>query len=174
LAVKSSNNSISVASNTTGIINSVNNSNSVIYWGYWKKDGEEDFQTGPTAAAPVVQTVGPTAFTSGQDLIGQVNAPIPSIRSITPATSGPSGAIGTVSTASNTNQILTGNTLIAALSVEIRAYKNLLWADRTISNYFLKPGRPGRIKYPKLTRDEFVKAATGILSPSFLRNLKVR
>jgi hypothetical protein len=153
----------------------VNNSNSVIYWGYWKKNGEEDFQTGPTAAAPVVQTVGPTAFTSGQDLIGQVNAPIASIRSITPASSGPSGAIGTVSTAStSTNQTLTGNTLIAALSVEIRAYKNLLWADRTISNYFLKPGRPGRIKYPKLTKDEFVKAAKGILSPAFLKNLKVR
>jgi hypothetical protein len=175
LAVKSSNNSISVAADSNGIINSVNNSNSVIYWGYWKKNGEEDFQTGPTAAAPVVETAGPTAFTSGQDLIGQVNAPIASIRSITPASSGPSGAIGTVSTASaSTNQTLTGNTLIAALSVEIRAYKNLLWADRTISNYFLKPGRPGRIKYPKLTKDEFIKAAKGILSPAFLRNLKVR
>lgn len=171
-ALKSSNNYINVAANTNGVINAVNNSNSVIYWGYWKKNGEEDFQTGATASAVVTETPGATAFTSGQDLVGQVNSPVPAIKSILPVTSGPSGAIGTVSTSTtSTNQALTGNVLIAALSVEMRGYKLLGWADRTIVNYFLQPGKPGRIKYPKIDKFDIVKAGKGILSPTYLKTL---
>jgi hypothetical protein len=173
-AIKSSNNYINFAATNNGVLNSINNSNSVLYWGYWKKNGEEDFQTGATASTQVVtETPGATAFTSGLDLIGQINSPVPSIKSILPASSGPSGPIGTVSTstAASTNQALSGNVLIAALSVEMRGYKFLGWADRTIVNYFLTPGKPGRIKYPNITKFDIVKAGKGILSPTYLKNL---
>ena len=139
--------------------------------GILEKNGEEDFATGATGSTNL-STVGATGATG--DILETLNAPIPSIRSILPATSG-SGirGIGTP-TASSTNQTLMGSAMIASLSAEMRGYKAIGWADQTITNYFLNPGKPGRIKYPKITKADVIKAGKGILAPATLRRLSGR
>ena len=66
----------------------------------------------------------------------------------------------------NASQTLNGNVLISALSAEMAGYKAIGWADPTIIQYFLTPGKPGYIKYPNLTLVSFKRAAEGILSPA--------
>ncbi len=174
---RDANNSISGANNYVNtaahnnILTPVNNSNSVMYWGYWKKNGEEDFATGVTGSTSSPVSVGTTGAT-GAATTDQVNAPIPSIRSILPATSG-SGTAGIGKpAAASTNQALTGAAKIAALSAEMAGYKAIGWADPTIVNYFLRPGKPGRIKYPNITKNDVAKAGKGILAPTTIKKLK--
>jgi hypothetical protein len=50
-------------------------------------------------------------------------------------------------------------------------YKAIGWADSTVMQYFLNPGKPGYIKYPNLTKSDFVKAADGILSPASISSI---
>lgn len=170
MAIKGANNYISIPS--SNILTPVNNANSVMYWGYWKKQGEDDIiigATGATAAAPIISP------TSGIGPIGIVEEalPTPIIKNVRPL-SPTSGTFSMGTTAANTNQALSGSALIAALSAEIAGYKATGWADRTISNYFLVPGKAGYIKYPGLTPAQFVQAARGILSPIFLIALRKR
>lgn len=168
--IKGANNYVNTAAHNN-ILTPVNNSNSVMYWGYWKKNGEEDFATGATGSTNLSTPV--TAGATG-DILEPLNAPVPSIRSILPATSG-SGTkgIGTPA-ASSTNQTLMGSVMIASLSAEMRGYKAIGWADQTITSYFLNPGKPGRIKYPRITKADVVKAGKGILAPATLRRLSGR
>jgi hypothetical protein len=168
-AISGANNYINSAAHNN-ILTPVNNSNSVMYWGYWKKNGEEDFFTGATGANNL-STPGPTGPTG--DILEPLNAPVPSIRSILPASSGASGAIGIqTAVAASTNQVLLGSAKISAISAEMRGYKAIGWADRTIVNYFLRPGKPGRIKYPNITKDDVIKAGKGILAPATIRKLR--
>jgi hypothetical protein len=167
--IKGSNNYVNTAAHNNILI-PVNNSNSVMYWGYWKKNGEEDFPTG-AAGSSNLQISGATGGTA--DNLEQLNAPVPSIKSIIPAAGSGTGGIGTSTTAAtSTNQTLVGTAMIAALSAEMRGYKAIGWADRTITNYFLNPGKPGRIKYPKITKADVIKAGKGILAPATLKRLK--
>ena len=130
--------------------------------------GEEDIvtgSTGATAASPVLS--------SSNAGIGVIEAPSSVIKSLEPLSStsgiGPIGAAGGQSTPS-----LVGSALIAALSAEMAGYKATKWADQTIINYFLIPGKPGYLKYPRLTKDEFIKAAKGILAPASLLKIRFR
>jgi hypothetical protein len=168
-SISSVGNSVSIGGST--LASTVGNTSSVMYWGYWKKDGEADFVTGPTAAPapPIVSTSG--SGTSGTGIIGTL-APAKSIvKSIPPAfiTSGQASAITTPGV--NTSQSLKGNILISALSAEMAGYKAIGWADSTVMQYFLNPGKPGYIKYPNLTKSDFVKAADGILSPASIKSI---
>jgi hypothetical protein len=45
------------------------------------------------------------------------------------------------------------------------------WAEQTIVDYFLTPGKPGYIQYPGLTKDQFKIAANGILSTATLSTI---
>jgi hypothetical protein len=171
-AINGANNYINSAS-YNNILTPVNNSNSVIYWGYWKKNGEADFVTGATASTGLPVTGGSTGPTS-ESINNLANSPLPSIKSVMPATPGTGGTPATATPAASTNQVLTGSALIASLSAEMRGYKAIRWADRTITNYFLKPGKPGRIKYPNITPEDVIKAGKGILSPFTLARLKIR
>jgi hypothetical protein len=170
-SIASVGNTISLAGTT--LASTIGNTSSVMYWGYWKKDGEADFATGATAApVTVVSTSG--SGTSGTGIIGTL-APAKSIvKTILPAsaTSGQASAI--TASASNTSQSLTGNTLISALSAEMAGYKAIGWADSTVIQYFLTPGKPGYIKYPNLTKSDFVKAADGILSPVNIASISTK
>jgi hypothetical protein len=168
-AIKGANNYVNTAAQNN-ILTPVNNSNSVIYWGYWKKNGEEDFATGATGSTSLPVSMGSTGATAAA-VPNQVNAPASSIRSIMPATSGSGTAgIGTP-TAASTNQTLAGSALIASLSAEMNGYKAIGWADQTVIDYFLTPGKPGRIKYPNITKADVVKAGNGILAPASLKKL---
>jgi hypothetical protein len=166
-AIKGANNYINLPA--SNILTPVNNANSVMYWGYWKKEGEADFVIGATAAPAPVITSG-----SGIGVVGSIEAsPSPIIKNILPLSS-TSGIFTIGAATSNTYETLTGSALIAALSAEIAGYNATGWKDQTIINYFLTPGKAGYIKYPGLTKAEFTKAASGILAPASLTNLNKR
>lgn len=161
MAISGANNYINIPA--SNILTPVNNANSVMYWGYWKKPGEDDIIVGATAAAPVITP------TSGVGVVGAVEepAPVPIIKNVKPRTSG-SGKFLIGSATANTTETLTGSALISALSAEIAGYKATGWQDQTIINYFMVPGKAGYIKYPGLTKQQFIQAATGILAPATL------
>ena len=169
-SIKGANAVIDPSANT--VLGSVNNTNSVMYWGYWKKEGEEDFATGATGASAVAVN---TSGTSGSGFIGTLESPsTPSVRSIKPA-SGTSGtaSVGT-SSGSATNQVLSGAALIASLSAEMAGYKSIGWTDDSIVDYFLVPGKPGYIKYPNITVQDVIEAGNGILAPGTINTLNNR
>lgn len=145
---------------------------SVLYWGYWKKDGENDvviIQPSETATS----TNGATGAT-GQSIGvtgGTLNAPSPSIRNINPPASQLTGTLIPSGSASQASPVLTGSSLVSALNAQIQGYKATGWADQTIISYFLSPGKPGFLQYPGLTREQFVQAAEGILAPASLEPL---
>ena len=141
---------------------STNNTSSVMYWGYWKKEGEEDFLTGATGGTTVLT---PTPETSGIVFTKEPASPAkPSIMTIKPASDTP--VVNTVSAA-----ISIGEATIRAVSADILELHDSGKPDSFILNYFLNPFQPGFAKYPKLTRDEFKKAAYGILLPATLNNI---
>jgi hypothetical protein len=149
-----------------------NESTSVLFWGYWRKEGEVAL---PTTETPVpVQPVIPVS--SGNQLVGSIQAaPANIIQSIRPASSGRIGLFSRIRNAAsgiNTNQSLTGTALTSALSAQIQGYVATGWAEQTIVDYFLTPGKPGYIQYSGLTRDQFKTAANGILSTATLSNIK--
>ena len=150
-----------------------NESTSVLFWGYWKKEGEVIVLPTDTAtvAAPAV------TVTSGNQLVGSITQAPPRsiIQSILPASSGRIGLFGRIRNASsvrNTNQQLTGTALTSALSAQIQGFVATGWADQTIVDYFLTPSKPGYITYPGLTNAQFKIAADGILSTTTLSNIK--
>ena len=163
-AVNGTNNYVNIPANN--ILLPTNNSNSVMYWGYWKKQGEADMVMGATGA-----TAASVGLSSSNVGIGVIEAPSSIIKSLEPLSStsgiGPVGSAGGQTTPS-----LIGSALIAALSAEMAGYKATKWADQTIINYFLTPGKPGYIKYPGLTKNQFIKAAKGILAPASLLKLR--
>lgn len=174
-------NSVSSASNS-GIDSSIQapspESSSVIYWGYWKKDGETEVvvPTTPTTPTTPTETITPAVITSGTSgvvgSIGQTD-PVGIVQSIKPAavngfgTSGTSGA----STTTNAGSQLSGNALISALSAQIQGFKSAGWSDQVIISYFLTPGRPGYTQYPGLTKQQFKQAASGIISDASISSL---
>ena len=162
----------SVFENNNNINASTNNTSSVMYWGYWKKEGEEDSGKGEIILNPVSIS---TSGTSGSGFIGTLESPAtPSIKGIKPA-SGTSGtaSIGSPSS-SGTNQMLTGAVLIASLSAEMAGYKATGWTDISIVDYFLIPGNPGYIKYPNITVNDVITAGNNILAPGTISNLQTR
>jgi len=168
-------NTITKTTNTLNPDSTKNNPASVIYWGYWKKEGESDFVTTVTTAGATGATGAPAPVSSGTQVLGDLEPVViiprkPFIRTIKPPVRGQIlesnlGLTGPVAVSSATNR-LTGNALISALSAQIQGYKDSGWKDQTIIDYFLIPGNPGYIQYPGLTKAEFIKAASGILSPT--------
>jgi len=157
-----------------------NESTSVLFWGYWKKEGEvSEVITLPTNTTPIeLFTV-----TSGDQLVGSITQP-PSrniVQSILPASSGNTVAgtekpsflsnSGKPSFLSNSGQQLRGSALISALSAQIQGFVATGWAEQTIVDYFLTPGKPGYIQYPGLTKSQFKTAADGILSDSTIAKI---
>ena len=148
-----------------------NESTSVLFWGYWKKEGETIVL--PTDTTPVV-TPTVEVKTSGNDLLGSTTPTPPQniVQSIKPASSGNTAAYaGNTTSVSNTNQQLKGTALTSALAAQMQGFIATGWADQTIVDYFLTPGKPGYITYPGLTRAQFKIAATGILSTPTLSNI---
>ncbi len=170
-SIKGSN--VSVDPSANGVLGSVNNTNSVMYWGYWKKEGEEDFVTGATGGTAVSTF---TSGTSGSGFVGTLESPAtPSVKSIKPAAgTSVTGTASTTPASTSTNQTLTGAVLIASLSAEMAGYKATGWNDTTIVDYFLTPGKPGRIKYPNITVNDVIVAGNGILAPGTISDLKTR
>ena len=133
---------------------------SVMYWGYWKKEGEVEI-VAPVAATGPATPVGTTGATSAPEPI-EIIAPKPIIKGVKPIIVGP-----TASTRPRFNprtSVLTGSAMISALAAQIRGLKDQGWSDANIRNYFLLPGRPGYLQYPGLTAAEFALAARGILT----------
>jgi len=148
-----------------------NESTSVLFWGYWKKEGEVIvLPTDTTAVTPPA-----TVTTSGNQLVGSITQAPPRniVQSIQPASSGNIGTFtgGITSTVRNTNQQLTGSALIGALAAQMQGFVATGWAEQTIVDYFLTPGKPGYIQYPGLTRAQFKIAANGILSTATLSTI---
>jgi hypothetical protein len=166
------------ANRTAAVVNMIsqmsNQSTSVLYWGYWKKEGEADViivnTTTTTTQAPVIPSSG-AQVVGGLGTVSNV-APKPSLFSITPPAS---QVIDTAqisqASAAQVSPSITGNALTSALSAQIQGYKASGWADQTIITYFLTPGKPGYVQYPGLTREQFVLAAEGILAPASLQPL---
>ena len=152
-----------------------NESTSVLFWGYWKKEGEVIVL--PTDAPTVTVTATDSGVSSGAMIFGietiEQQAPNPIFQTIEPASSGKTGSYsGSTTTTTNSGQQLTGTALISALSAQIQGYLATGWEDQTIVDYFLTPGKPGYIQYPKLTKAQFKTAANGILEPFVLSNIK--
>jgi hypothetical protein len=147
-----------------------NESTSVLFWSYWRKEGEVAL---PTTETPVpVQPVTPVS--SGNQLAGSAQAtPSNIVKGLQPASSGKTGLFsGNAASGINPNQGLTGTALTSALSAQIQGYVATGWAEQTIVDYFLTPGKPGYIQYSGLTKDQFKTAANGILSTATLSNIK--
>jgi hypothetical protein len=162
-----------------------NESTSVLFWGYWKKEGEvSEVVVSPTPTVAADPRTAPV--TLGSELISSITES-PSrniVQSILPASSGNTVAgtekpsflsnSGKPSFLSNSGQQLTGSSLISALSAQIQGFVATGWADQTIVDYFLTPGKPGYIQYPGLSKAEFLKAANGILSDATIAKLLFR
>ena len=154
-----------------------NESTSVLFWGYWKKEGEvSEVVVSPTVTVdPLAVAADPrtAAVTLESELISSITES-PSrniVQSILPASSGNQRLAGSADSnqrlagsADSTNQRLAGSALISALSAQIQGFVATGWADQTIADYFLTPGKPGYIQYPGLTKALFIKAAFGILN----------
>jgi hypothetical protein len=152
----------SVFENGNNIKASTNNTSSVMYWGYWKKEGEEDFLTGATGGTTVLT---PTPETSGIVFTKELESPAtPSIKVIKPASDTKVPITNPINAALSDAQII-------ALSEDILGLHDSGKSDAFIINYFLNPLEPGFAKYPGLTREEFKKAAYGILLPATLNNI---
>lgn len=152
-----------------------NESSSVLFWGYWKKEFE--VVTLPTDATPVATPV--ATVTSGNQLLGSITAEVTEsskgiVKSITPASGGTAGTpvVNTVPSTNPINAVLKGDELISALSAHILGFHDSGWADQTIVDYFLSASKPGYLQYPGLTKREFKTAADGILLPETLRNIR--
>ena len=131
----------------------------------------------PTDAPTVTVTATDSGVSSGAMIVGietiEQQAPKPIFQTIEPASSGKTGSYsGSTTTTTNSGQQLTGTALISALSAQIQGYLATGWEDQTIVDYFLTPGKPGYIQYPKLTKAQFKTAANGILEPFVLSNIK--
>jgi hypothetical protein len=174
----------SVIVSPSDILTPQNNSSSVIYWGYWKKEGEifvipgtEDvIVIGPTGGLPP-DDIDP--ITSGNVLIKDLEIePLvpatPIIRYIKPNVSSfgfreivpeemftPLGA-------------LSGDSLVSAIAAEMSGYKALGWMDSDILSFFLDPGRPGYLKYPYLSLEIVLQASQGIISSIEIARLSRR
>ena len=156
-----------------------NESTSVLFWGYWKKEGEvivlptDTATVTPTSATVVTPPVMVTA-TPGNDLAGSITQVPPKniLQSILPASIGNTATnTGNTTSVSNTNQQLKGTALTSALAAQMQGFVATGWADQTIVDYFLTPGKPGYITYPGLTKAQFKIAANGILSTATLSNI---
>lgn len=164
-------NSVIVAA--SNILTPQNNSNSVIYWSYWKKEGEIFTVPGDSAGA-----TGPTII--GLGLTGGGTGPLPIVpadpilKNINPAVSTSGYENIGVQNVFAPFASLSGDALVAAVAAEISGYKALGWEDTEIISFFLDPGRPGQIKYGNLTVDLFIRAAEGILSPVEIGKLRAR
>ena len=144
-------------------------SSSVMYWGYWKKEGESEVITTTTTIAP--QPVVVTSGTIGSVLGTIASAPKSPVKAIRPADASLGPITATLSGSVTTTPRLTGSALISALSAQIEGFVATGWADQTIIDYFLTPGKAGYIQYPGLTKGEFKRAAEGILSDTSLGKL---
>lgn len=149
-------------------------SSSLLFWGYWKKNGEiEVLATQTIEAIGATGTTGATASaTVSLAEPASLNPTVGIVKSITPISSAAGVSSAGTSGSSNTNQgQLSGEELISALSSQIQGYKAQNWTDQSIIDYFLNPRRPGYKLYPGLTVDQFIQAAEGILAPASLNRL---
>lgn len=150
-----------------------NESTSVLFWGYWKKEGEvivlpTDTVVTPTPAATVIPT-------SGNQLVGSITQTPPRniVQSILPASSGITASYaGNLANIGSSIPRLSGSALTSALAAQMQGFVATGWADQTIVDYFLTAGKPGYVTYPGLTRAQFKTAANGILSATTLSNIK--
>lgn len=157
--------------NATGSGASIESS-SVMFWGYWKKDGETEVTTTTTTIAPVLaSTQVSTSATIGRPIGTLVSAPKSPIKTIKPVNATLGNVAGKTPITTNSAPKLTGNSLISALSAQIEGFVASGWADQTIIDYFLNRGKPGYLQYPGLTKAQFKTAAKGILSDTNLGKL---
>lgn len=162
----------SVLVNAANILTPVNNSTSVIYWGYWKKEGETFSIPGETPGA--TGATGPVFNLTSGTIIGPLPGSSPIVKTLNPLTS-TSGyqSIGVQNIVAPFAS-LTGDALVSSVAAEISGYVALGWTDADIISFFTDPGRPGAIKYPNLTLELFLRAANGILSSIELDKLRRR
>ena len=147
-----------------------NESSSVLFWGYWKKEFEVVKLPTDATGATVAQSVKPSREPAPQRTEAASQGVV---KGVTPASGGTAGTpvVNTVPSTNPINAALQGDALISALSAHILGFHDSGWADQTIVDYFLSPSKPGYLQYPGLTRAQFKKAADGILKSSTLRNI---
>ena len=144
---------------------------SVLYWGKWKKEGEEVTQTPiviPRGNTPTYATIPSYRNRAIPGLSSDRVVKNSSVKSVKPV----SGSAVTVSTSPNITPVatatLTGSALISAVSTLIYSFDSTGWTPQQIYTYFFVPGNPGYVTYPNLTQSQFEQAANGILSSSDL------
>jgi len=148
-----------------------NESSSVLFWGYWKKEFEVVTLPTDATGATGAQSVKPSRVPAPQRTEA---APRGVVKGVTPASGGTAGTpvVNTVPSTNPINAALQGDALISALSAHILGFHDSGWADQTIVDYFLSVGKPGYLQYPGLTKLEFKTAADGILLPATLHNIR--
>lgn len=191
--------SIVTTTNTLNPDATKNVSASVVYWGYWKAQGEPDIIPVDITPVGVTGSTGPvviiTPVGSGTQVLGEIEPIVlvsskPAIKDVNPAfvkrlkygydytlmdnyyANTNISRVNVISSgAIYSNQIMTGSALTSALSAQIQGFVNSGWTDQNIIDYFLIPGNPGYQQYPGLTPSEFVIAANGILSPASISSI---
>lgn len=142
------------------------NSSSVLYWGYWLKEGE----TPPSAATGATGATGPrrnlqTTVTEspavGKSSWQTAFAPV--------ASADATSSLGEKTQLSNrSNRSLTSAQLKTAISSDVQGKISLGWTTNDIISYFLDPTQLGYKIYVGLTKTIFTEAVTGIFTDADL------
>jgi len=146
---------------------------SVLYWGKWKKDGEEVIQAPvfiPRAPVPTYATLPSYRNNAIPGLSTDVVSKKASVKSVKPVSD---ASVSDTKLTSNVNNpvatsVLTGSSLVSAVSTLIFSFDATGWTPQQIYTYFFVPGNPGYVTYPNLTQSQFEQAANGILEASDL------
>jgi hypothetical protein len=156
-----------------------NTSTTMVYWGYWKKEGEVD-NIGATGGnffeVPISIRESAALSSTTENLNNLEVAPASSIiQQIKPQVGGTTGKPivgGDTGKPQIGNTGLSGDALISALRSQIQGYHDSGWTDVRIKNYFLNPGFPGYTQYPGLTLEQFLEAAKEIISRRYYNSLE--
>ena len=151
--------------------------NSVVYWGFWKRDGAEtivqplpatgaspgltaapiprsaaaavDLEETPNNQGSFLYTIQPAAGATAAEQLAQIS----------PAT--------TVQTTPTTTKLSEAE-ITSSLNSQIPAFVNQGWTDLQIINYFLTPGQVGYKTLPGITKDLFIRVAGAYIDVSSL------
>lgn len=153
-------------------------SSSVLYWGYWLKQGEslapsgatgQNLSSGGTGTARAVELtrgVGLGAQDTSTNTLSKIGIPQSPTLGTTGGTPQSIGAQNT--TSATTPRRLTGPELRSAIASDVQGKLSLGWTTEDIISYFLDPSQPGYKLYAGITKQIFIESVTGIFTTSDL------
>ena len=153
-------------------------SSSILYWGYWLKQGETAVASsnvgptgtnGPTGPSTSTTTTNPAiAQNANVNPLKDLGVPA-SVKEVSGATGAtPQGVQATNTTDANKPKALTATELSSAIASDVQGKFSLGWTTEDIISYFLDPSQVGYKLYGGITKAVFKNAVSGIFGESDL------